>query len=213
MRKNLFAFFASVLFLGALSVNAQTVKVSGTISDANGPLAGAVVMVKGTSNGAATDINGAYSISADAKAVLEVSCLGYQTVEEAVNGRAVINFTLSEDTQMLKDVVVLGYGAATKKKDLSAAVGIVAEPGEIAKRPVTSVQSMLQGQIPGVVVQNNGGDPTSTPSVVIRGQGSQNGDGVLWVVDGVPGAPINSVSDIESIVVLKDAASAAIYGA
>ncbi len=72
---------------------------------------------------------------------------------------------------------------------------------------------MLQGQLPGVTIQADGGDPTSTPNIVIRGQGSQNGDNVLWVVDGVPGAPITSMNDIESIVVLKDAASAAIYGA
>ena len=84
---------------------------------------------------------------------------------------------------------------------------------ELAARPVTSTESMLQGQLPGVTIQADGGDPTSTPNIVIRGQGSQNGDNVLWVVDGVPGAPITSMNDIESIVVLKDAASAAIYGA
>ena len=83
----------------------------------------------------------------------------------------------------------------------------------MAARPVTSTESMLQGQLPGVTIQADGGDPTSTPNIVIRGQGSQNGDNVLWVVDGVPGAPITSMNDIESIVVLKDAASAAIYGA
>jgi len=213
MKKNLFVLFASVLLFASLSVSAQNVKVSGTVSDANGPLAGAVVMVKGTTNGTATDVNGEYSLNADSKAILEVSCLGYKTVEEAVNGRAVINVVLGEDTEMLQDVVVLGYGAATKKKDLSAAVGVVATPEELAKRPVTSTQALLQGQIPGVTVQADGGSPTSTPSVVVRGQGSRNGDSVLWVVDGVPGAPINNVSDIESIVVLKDAASAAIYGA
>lgn len=79
--------------------------------------------------------------------------------------------------------------------------------------PVTSTEGMLQGQLAGVTIQADGGDPTSSPSIVIRGQGSQDGDNVLWVVDGVPGAPISSMNDIESIVVLKDAASAAIYGA
>jgi len=213
MKKNLFAIFASLLMVASISAGAQNVKVSGTVSDANGPLVGAVVMVKGTSNGTATDIDGKYSLTADAKDVLEFSCLGYQTKEQNVNGRSEISVILAEDTQMLQDVVVLGYGAATKKKDLSAAVGIVASPEQLAKAPVTSTQAMLQGQIPGVTVTNDGGAPTSTPSVVIRGQGSKNGDGVLWVVDGVPGAPINSLNDIESIVVLKDAASAAIYGA
>lgn len=101
----------------------------------------------------------------------------------------------------------------TRKQDLSASVGIISNTDELAARPVTSTESMLQGQLPGVTIQADGGDPTSTPNIVIRGQGSQNGDNVLWVVDGVPGAPITSMNDIESIVVLKDAASAAIYGA
>jgi len=189
------------------------VNVKGSVKDAAGPLPGVAVMVKGTTNGTVTDENGEYVITVDAKDVLQFSSLGYADVEETVNNRGVINVTLVEDAQMLQDVVILGYGAATKKKDLSAAVGIVAEPEQLAKRPVTSAQAMLQGQIPGVTVESNGGSPTSTPSVIIRGQGSKNGDSVLWVVDGVPGAPINSVNDIESIVVLKDAASAAIYGA
>lgn len=213
MKKNLFALFASLMLVAAFSASAQNVKVSGTVSDSNGPLAGAVVMVKGTTNGAATDLDGKYTITADAQAILEVSCLGYKTVEEAVNGRSVINVTLAEDSEILADAVVLGYGVATKKKDLSAAVGVVASPEQLATHPVTSTEALLQGQLPGVTVTANGGSPTATPGIVIRGQGSLNGDGVLWVVDGVPGAPINSLSDIESIVVLKDAASAAIYGA
>lgn len=215
MKKKLFSLISvlSVAVALAFSANAQNVKVSGVISDANGPIAGAVVMVQGTTNGTATDIDGKYTISADANAVLEISCLGYTTVNEAVSGRASIDVTLTEDTMTLADAVVLGYGVTTKKKDLSAAVGVVADPEKLATKPVTSTEAMLQGQLPGVTISANGGDPTSTPTVVIRGQGSQNGDSVLWVVDGIPGAPINSLDDIESIVVLKDAASAAIYGA
>lgn len=124
-----------------------------------------------------------------------------------------MTIVLKEDTELLDEVVVLGYGANTRKQDLSASVGIISNTDELAARPVTSTESMLQGQLPGVTIQADGGDPTSTPNIVIRGQGSQNGDNVLWVVDGVPGAPITSMNDIESIVVLKDAASAAIYGA
>ena len=212
MKKKLFALFA-VLTLIAGSINAQTVKVSGTVSDSFGPVAGAAVLVQGTTTGTVTDLDGTYSFNVPANAVLEVSCIGYKTVTEAVNGRAVVNFTLSEDSELLADAVVLGYGAATKKKDLSAAVGVVATPEQLAAHPVTSTEAMLQGQLPGVTITSNGGSPDSNPSIVIRGQGSKNGDSVLWVVDGVPGAPINSLSDIESIVVLKDAASAAIYGA
>lgn len=206
----LFAFWAALTSLGA---SAQNVTISGTVHDAIGPLAGATVMVQGTSVGDVTDNDGRFSLTATPQSVLEISCLGYETVTMTVGNRTVIRIVLKEDALTLSDAVVLGYGIATKKKDLSASVGIVASPEELATHPVTSTEAMLQGQIPGVTIQNNGGSPTSSPSVVIRGQGSKNGDAVLWVVDGIPGAPVNSLSDIESLVVLKDAASAAIYGA
>ena len=212
MKQKLFALLATVLVFAA-GVNAQNVKVSGTVSDNVGPVAGASILVKGTTEGTITDVDGKYSISVPANATLVVSFIGYQTEEVAVGGRSVVNILLKEDSELLAESVVLGYGAATKKKDLSAAVGVVASPEKLAAHPVTSTQAMLQGQIPGVTVTSAGGDPSSTPSIVIRGQGSKNGDSVLWVVDGIPGAPINSLNDIESIVVLKDAASAAIYGA
>ena len=214
MKKTLFTLFAVLSIAFAATANAQNVKVSGVVSDSQGPIPGVSVMVQGTTNGAATDIDGAYTLlNVPANAVLEISCIGYKTVTVPVNGRATINAMLETDSEMLSDVVVLGYGAATKKKDLSASVGVVADPEKLAERPVASTEAMLQGQIPGVTITSNGGSPTSAPGIVIRGQGSLNGDSVLWVVDGVPGAPINSLNDIESIVVLKDAASAAIYGA
>ncbi|MCQ2149478.1 MAG: TonB-dependent receptor [Bacteroidales bacterium] len=214
MKKTLFTLFAVLSIAFAATANAQNVKVSGVVSDSQGPIPGVSVMVQGTTNGAATDIDGAYTLlNVPANAVLEISCIGYKTVTVPVNGRAVIDAMLETDSEMLADVVVLGYGAATKKKDLSASVGIVAEPDKLAAHPVTSTEAMLQGQIPGVTITADGGSPDSTPNIVIRGQGSKNGDSVLWVVDGIPGAPINSLNDIESIVVLKDAASAAIYGA
>ncbi|WP_231960434.1 SusC/RagA family TonB-linked outer membrane protein [Petrimonas mucosa] len=192
----------------------QKKQITGRVVDAQGiPVIGANILEKGTSNGTVTDMDGYFSLSVGDNVVLHISYIGYITQEVAVGNRTNINVQLEEDTQRLEEVIVLGYGLATKRKDLSASVGIVADPESLAMRPVTSTQSMLQGQIPGVTVQANGGSPTSTPNIVIRGQGSQNGDGVLWVVDGVPGAPINSLADIESIVVLKDAASAAIYGA
>lgn len=212
MMKKLFALIA-VLTLIAGGISAQNVKVSGTVSDSFGPVTGAAVMVHGTTNGTVTDLDGSYSLSVPADAVLEVSCIGYKTVAEAVGGRTVVDFVLTEDSEILADAVVLGYGATARKRDLSASVGIVADPEKLATHPVTSTEAMLQGQVPGVQIASDGGDPTSTPKMVIRGQGSQNAESVLWVVDGVPGAPINSLSDIESIVVLKDAASAAIYGA
>jgi TonB-linked SusC/RagA family outer membrane protein len=210
--KKLFGFAAGLMCLvAAFSAQAQNLTVRGTVSDAVGPIAGAVVL-SGNAN-AVTDLDGAFTISVPANAVLEVSCLGYTTQQVNVNGRSQINIILVEDVEMLQEAVALGYGAQTKKKDLSASVGIVNNADELAARPVTSTEAMLQGQIPGVTISNNGGSPDSNPQVIIRGQGSRNGDSVLWVVDGVPGAPITSMNDIESIVVLKDAASAAIYGA
>lgn len=172
----------------------------------------ACILVRGTTNGVITNVNGEFILSASKSDVLVVSFVGYTTQEIPVSEKQ-MTIVLKEDTELLDEVVVLGYGANTRKQDLSASVGIISNTDELAARPVTSTESMLQGQLPGVTIQADGGDPTSTPNIVIRGQGSQNGDNVLWVVDGVPGAPITSMNDIESIVVLKDAASAAIYGA
>lgn len=192
----------------------QKKSISGVVVDKAGmPIMGANIIETGTTNGTITDLDGKFSLTVNENVVLHISFIGYISQEIAIGNQTNLNIQLEEDMQLLEEVVVLGYGLATKKKDLSASVGIVADPESLAKRPVTSTQSMLQGQIPGVTIQSDGGSPTSTPNIVVRGQGSQNGDGVLWVVDGVPGAPINSLSDIESIVVLKDAASAAIYGA
>lgn len=176
------------------------------------PVIGANVLVRGTTNGVITNVNGEFILSASKSDVLVVSFVGYTTQEIPVSEKQ-MTIVLKEDTELLDEVVVLGYSANTRKQDLSASVGIISNTDELAARPVTSTESMLQGQLPGVTIQADGGDPTSTPNIVIRGQGSQNGDNVLWVVDGVPGAPITSMNDIESIVVLKDAASAAIYGA
>lgn len=191
----------------------QSVKLYGTVIDETGlPVIGASVMVKGTTNGTITDVDGKFELTVGNNDVLSVSYIGYETQEIRPSGNNLV-ITLKENSQMLNEVVVLGYGANARKQDLSASVGVVDNTESLATRPVSSTEGMLQGQLAGVTVQANGGDPTATPNIVIRGQGSQNGDNVLWVVDGVPGAPIASLSDIESIVVLKDAASAAIYGA
>ena len=200
------------LFLSA-GAYAQQISVRGIVKDQMGePVIGANVLVKGTSNGVITDIDGKFALSAAKNDILIISFVGFMSQEIPVTGKDLM-VTLKEDTGLLDEVVVLGYGANARKQDLSAAVGVLSNTDDLTVRPVSSTESLLQGQLAGVTVQSNGGNPTSTPSIVIRGQGSQNGDNVLWVVDGVPGAPIASMSDIESIVVLKDAASAAIYGA
>lgn len=211
-------FYRMVLFLllglfTSVIAYSQQISVKGIVKDQIGePVIGANVLVRGTTNGVITNVNGEFILSASKSDVLVVSFVGYATQEIPVSEKQ-MTIVLKEDTELLDEVVVLGYGANTRKQDLSASVGIISNTDELAARPVTSTENMLQGQLPGVTIQADGGDPTSTPNIVIRGQGSQNGDNVLWVVDGVPGAPITSMNDIESIVVLKDAASAAIYGA
>ena len=192
-----------------------SVSVTGVVKDAKGePIIGASVRLVDHKAATLTDIDGNFSMQVMPGGTLEISYIGYVTkrVQVGTHNRN-ISIVLDEDSKMLNEVVAIGYGTATKKKDLSAAVGVVSNADELAVRPVTSAEGMLQGQLAGVTVASNGGDPTAAPNIVIRGQGSQNGDNVLWVVDGVPGAPVSSLNDIESIVVLKDAASAAIYGA
>ena len=191
----------------------QNKVVKGRVIDQNGDaVIGASVLVKGTTRGTITDVDGNFSVDVAKGESLVISYIGFVEQEIVPTGKD-LTIVLKEDTEVLDEVVVLGYGANTRKQDLSASVGVLSNTEELTTRPVSSTESMLQGQLAGVTVQANGGDPTAAPSIVIRGQGSQNGDNVLWVVDGVPGAPIASMNDIESITVLKDAASAAIYGA
>lgn len=200
-----------------LPARAQSdVKVSGTVYDdaLQQAFPGVTVIVAGTTNGTYTNGEGHFTISAPVGATLHFSFIGYKTYEYKVEKSVSdLKITLREDAQALDELVVLGYGVNARKQDLSASVGVIDNTDALSARPVSSPEGMLQGQLAGVTVQSVGGDPTGLPNIVIRGQGSQNGDNVLWVVDGIPGAPITSVSDIESIVVLKDAASAAIYGA
>jgi TonB-linked SusC/RagA family outer membrane protein len=189
-------------------------RISGSVRDESGEgLAGVNIVVQGTGTGTISDVNGNFVLDVPENATLEISYIGFLSRNVKITNQESLDLVLTEDTQLLNEVIVLGYGTNARKQDLSASVGIINNADQLAVRPVTSTESMLQGQLAGVTVSLDSGDPTSTPSVVIRGQGSQNGDNVLWVVDGIPGAPIASMNDIESIVVLKDAASAAIYGA
>ena len=215
LKKYLFKIFMFLTFMSisSQSVWAQSTQVKGTVSSEGLPLVGVSVSVKGTTIGTITDFDGKYTLDVPNKqSIIRYSFIGYETVERVANV-GIIDVTLTENAQSLDQVVVLGYGSNARKQDLSAAVGVISNADELTVRPVSSTENMLQGQLAGVTISSNGGDPTSTPNIVIRGQGSQLGDNVLWVVDGVPGMPIASMNDIESIVVLKDAASAAIYGA
>lgn len=190
----------------------NTKKITGVVLDTAGiPVIGANVIVKGTTNGVITGLDGDFQLDVPQNAVLEISYIGYVPQEVSMSGKTSINITLAEDTQKLDEVVVVGYGKM-KKGDLSAAVSTIANIDKLMERPISSAEEMLQGQIPGVTVTSNGGHPDATPSITIRGMGSRNGESPLYVVDGVPGAPFN-FSDVVSMTVLKDAASAAIYGA
>jgi len=209
MMKNLFAFFASVLLAASLSVHAQNVKVSGTVTDANGPVSGAVVMVKGTTNGTATDIDGKYSITAGAKAVLEVSCLGYETVEEAIDGRGVVNFILQGDSEKLDETIVVGYATVTKRSLISSVSKVKAE--DIAELATPNITQQLAGRTPGIITKQSGGGVNVKSQVSIRGGGTP-----LIVIDGIIRSyndftNINT-EDIASMNILKDASATAVYG-
>ena len=135
------------LFL-SLGAYAQQISVTGTVKDQTGePVIGANVLVKGTTNGVITDIDGKFMLQANKNDVLIISFVGYQNQEVPVSQNA-MSVTLKEDTELLDEVVVLGYGANTRKQDLSASVGVVSNTEELALRPVTSTEGMLQGQVP-----------------------------------------------------------------
>lgn len=197
----------------AQSTQVTARRISGTVTTENKePIPGVSVWVKGTKNRTVTDADGRFEITVEnGSAVLSFSYVGYETVEMTAGTVETLNITLKTSNNSLDEVVVLGYGTA-KKGDLSAAVAVVPDMKQIKDRPVMNVASMIQGKVPGITVVSNGGHTSNANSVVIRGVGSNSGENVLYVVDGVPGAPYNP-ADVESITVLKDAASAAIYGA
>ena len=194
----------------------NTLVITGTVTDEHGdPIIGANVMEKGTTNGCISDINGGYSLNVKSNSVLQISYIGYITKEIAVNNQKVVNVRLIEDTQNLDEVVVVGYGVQ-KKVNLTGAVSVV-KGEEMTKRPVTNATSMLQGQIPGLrVVNGSGQSGNNKVSLRVRGQGtySDAGSDPLVLINGVPGdLSALDPNAIESISVLKDAASAAVYGA
>ncbi|BEG99239.1 SusC/RagA family TonB-linked outer membrane protein [Bacteroides sedimenti] len=187
-------------------------RVSGKVKDNTGAgIPGVNISVKGTKTGTVTDLDGNYSIVVpEENSVLVFTYIGFLPSEFKASDSQLREVILKENSKTLDEVVVIGYGD-TRKKDLSMAVGSVEFKQSLKSRPL-GFAGMLQGQLPGVTISNNGGDPMSAPTLTIRGQGSRSGDQVLYIVDGVPGAPFNT-EDVESISVLKDAASAAIYGA
>lgn len=188
--------------------------ITGKVTDKNGVgLPGVTVVLKGTNKGAPTDGEGNFSIAVpDGKGTLVFSYIGFQPQEVEISNRAAISVILLEDTKALEEVVIVGYGTQ-KKANLTGAVDQVSG-SDIALRPANDITSSLQGLLPGLNIQVNSGDPTATPDINIRGFNSINGGGPLVLIDGIEG-DITRVNpqDVESVTVLKDAASAAIYGA
>lgn len=201
--------------LSANVITQQGSRLTGTVVDSKGePLIGVNVLVKNSSSGAITDIDGQFSIDNVASgAVLTVSYIGYITQEITVGDRSVIKITLMDDTQALEEVVVVGYGSF-KKSDLTGAISQV-KGDDLVNLPMRSAADALQGKAAGVMVTATSGSPGSVGSVRIRGVGTINNNDPLYVVDGLPQDDIKwlNARDIESIEVLKDASAQAIYGA
>ncbi len=212
-RKVFSTFLLSMLCLIAF---AQGHTVNGIVKDAAGePMIGVNVMVKGTTNGTITDFDGKFSIpNVSNNATLVVSYIGYLTQDVKYTGQNLLNVILKEDNKTLDEVVVIGYGTV-KRKDLTGSVASVS--GEkLAANPVANVAQALQGQLPGVSVTSQDGRPGAGMSIRVRGGGSiTQSNNPLFIVDGVQVSGIDDIpaDNIESIDVLKDAASTAIYGA
>lgn len=205
-----------VALLGWLPMSAQTLTVKGTVTSATDgePLIGATVKVKGVNIAAATDLDGNYTLlNVPAKASLQVSYVGFENTEVAVNGRSQIDIALKETSSELNELVVVGYGVA-KRSDLTSSISTV-KSEDITEVTTGNAMTALQGKVGGVQIATGGG-PGATPKVIIRGITSVNGSTPLYVVDGVPlnSDNINFLNnnDIESMEVLKDASASAIYG-
>ena len=214
-------FTLSAGLLLSASAFAQSITVKGNVKDETGePVLGATVRVVGQKNGAVTDLDGNFSIAADAKSELEISYVGYETVKIQAQPNLLVQ--LKNESQTLNDVVVIGYGIA-KKNDLTGSVTAI-KPDEKNRPLVSSAQEMMQGKIAGVNVTTSNGGPGGGATIRVRGGSSLNAnndpliviDGMAMDNQGVKGAPnalaMVNPNDIESFTVLKDASATAIYG-
>ena len=209
-------FISFFLLLGNLLAEAQTGRtISGIVvsEDDNEPLIGVNVVQQGTTNGVVTDLDGKFTLTVPDGSVLQISYIGYQEQLLTVNPEvSIYHVTLKEDSQALDEVVVIGYGIQKKKLVTGATVQVKGD--DIQKLNTVSALGALQSQTPGVNITQSSGMPGEGFNVTIRGLGTTGSSGPLYIIDGVTGADINNLNpaDIESIDVLKDAASAAIYG-
>lgn len=211
--------FIATLTLALTAVTAsfaQDHQVTGTVTDQDGePVIGASVLIGGTKDGTFTDVDGNYSLTVAPDAVLTVSSIGFQTLEVPVGGRSLINITLNEDSQTLEGTIVVAFGTA--KKDAYTGSAAVVKSEDISRSQQSNAAQALVGKVAGVQLTNTSGQPGSSPSIRIRGFSSLNaGNDPLWVVDGMPySGDLGNINpaDIESMTVLKDAASNSLYGA
>ncbi len=208
---------ASILMIfsalwGGLEASAQNRAISGQVIDAGKqPVIGAAVMIPGTNTGATTDLDGKFSIQVAPGTQLEVSCIGYSTITVSAAEGMVI--TLQEDNEMLEETVVIGYGTQKKKLLTGSTINITGE--DIQKQNTTNALGALYSSVPGVNIVQASGVPGASYNITIRGLGTNGNSNPLIVIDGVAGGNLDDLNpaDIESIDILKDAASAAIYGA
>ncbi len=207
---------STLLFIFAVCVSAQQLNVNGVVTDTKGEaIIGASILVEGTTNGTITDFDGNFTISNVASnANLVVSYIGYQTQKIAVNGKTHFNISLAEDTEVLEEVVVVGYGVQ-RKSDLTGAVASVKTSDALKSTPTGNISDALQGRMAGVSVLSGSGDPSKDNTIRVRGINSITAEtGPLVVIDGFIGGSLQSLNpaDIASIEVLKDASATAVYG-
>ncbi len=210
-------FFSLLSVLAVTTLYAQDVNVTGTVTDAETgePVPFASIQIKGTLTGGSSDADGKYSILVHEDAVLIFSSIGYQTMEIGVDGKSTLNVSLSPDTEMLDETIVVAFGTSTRESFTGSAT--VVNSGDIAKVQSSDVTRALEGVVAGVQMTTSSGSLGQSPSIMIRGVSSINaGNSPLYVIDGVPySGDMNNINpnDIESMTVLKDAASNALYGA
>ncbi|MBR1434895.1 MAG: TonB-dependent receptor plug domain-containing protein, partial [Bacteroidales bacterium] len=201
-----------LLVMMGIAAYSQNIRANGKVTDAAGePMIGVGVVQKGTTNGVITDVDGSFSISVPQGTVLVFSSVSYKTVEMAASTS--MNIVMEEDRELLDEVVVVGYGVQKKSQVTGAISSVRAE--DMENRTITNVEDALQGKTAGVQLISASASPGASPTVRVRGYSSNTTSDPLYVVDGVRMRSIAGIdpNDIESMEVLKDAASAAIYGA
>jgi len=206
-----------MVVLATLNMSAQQLSVTGVVKDAvsGEPLFGVNILEKGSSNGTISNLDGEFTITTPANAILVFRYVGYQSLEVPVGGKTKLSVSLTEDAVMLNEVVAIGYGSQTKKELTGSIASVKAE--DFIQGVVSNPMGLIQGKVAGLTIIKNGGDDPAQNSyqVQLRGVGSLKGNAEpLYIIDGVPGGDLSAVlpSDIESIDVLKDGSAAAIYG-